>query len=198
MGDRLVLQLICRKVCWNSLSVYRSRNWMPGTCLSVFRINCRRVCLQVPMAGNCNLATQMQNTIWCGKCGEYHGNSLLVYRSINWMTGTYLPACLTLTDWEFSWVDCTHTRSLCHTIPELTRAWVTNKNVCSQLRWGSKKKGEELSTKLWLVRPLIKKIPDSSHQYLSNVILGAGLAFQMKGDYNLKNKIFLKIGPQRG
>ena len=115
MGDRFVLQLICRKVCWNSLSVYRSRNWMSGTCLSVYQVYCRRVFLQVPMAGNCNLATQMQNTIWCGKCGEYHGNSL-VSLSVHKLDDWDLPVCLPNLDWlgiQLSWLH-THQVTVSH------------------------------------------------------------------------------------
>ena len=44
-----------------------------------------------------------------------------------------------------------------------------------------KKQGiNSLYTKLWLVRPLIKNVPDSSHQYLSNVTFRASLEYQMR------------------
>ena len=47
-----------------------------------------------------------------------------------------------------------------------------------------KKQGtHSLYAKLWLVRPLIKNIHDSSHQYLSNVTFGASLALQMREEY---------------
>ena len=50
-----------------------------------------------------------------------------------------------------------------------------------------------LYAKLWLVRPLIKNIPDSSHQYLSNVTLGASLALQMREEYIFEKNSFLKL-----
>ena len=47
-----------------------------------------------------------------------------------------------------------------------------------------KKQGTySLYAKYWLVRPLIKNIHLSSHQYLSNVIFRASLAFQMSKGY---------------
>ena len=47
-----------------------------------------------------------------------------------------------------------------------------------------KKQGSySLYAKLWLVRPLIKNIPDSSHWYLSNVTFRASLAFQTREEY---------------
>ena len=55
-----------------------------------------------------------------------------------------------------------------------------------------------LYAKLWLFRPLIKNIPDSSQQYGSNVTFGASLAFQMREEYIFEKKDFLKIGPQGG
>ena len=53
-------------------------------------------------------------------------------------------------------------------------------------------------TQLWLLGPLIKNIPDSSHQYGSNVTFGESLAFQMREEYVFEEIFFLKIGPQRG
>ena len=55
-----------------------------------------------------------------------------------------------------------------------------------------------LYAKWWLLRPLIKNIPDSSHQYYSNVTFEASLAFQMREEYVFKKKDFLKIRPQGG
>ena len=40
-----------------------------------------------------------------------------------------------------------------------------------------------LYAKLWLLRPLIKNIPDYSHRYGSNVTFWASLAFQMREEY---------------
>ena len=45
-----------------------------------------------------------------------------------------------------------------------------------------------LYAKLWLVRPLIKNIPYSSHQYGSNVTFGASLASQMREEYVFEKK----------
>ena len=45
---------------------------------------------------------------------------------------------------------------------------------------------------------MIKNIHDSSHQYLSNVTLGASLAFQMREEYVFEDYFLLKIGPQGG
>ena len=47
-----------------------------------------------------------------------------------------------------------------------------------------------LYAKLGLLRPLIKNIPDSSHQYGSNVTFGASLAFQMREEYVFEINIF--------
>ena len=55
-----------------------------------------------------------------------------------------------------------------------------------------------LYAKLWLLRPLIKNIPDSSHQYSSNVTFGAGLAFQMREEYVFEENKFVKTWPQGG
>ena len=55
-----------------------------------------------------------------------------------------------------------------------------------------------LYAKLWLLRPLIKNFPDSSHRYGSNVTFGASLAFQMQEEYVLKKNIFFKTWPQGG
>ena len=45
-----------------------------------------------------------------------------------------------------------------------------------------------LYTILWLVRPLIKNILDSSLQYLSNVTFGTGLAFHMREEYMFEKR----------
>ena len=52
--------------------------------------------------------------------------------------------------------------------------------------------------KLWLLRPLIKNIPDSSHQYGSNVTFGASLASQMREEYVFEKKIFWKLDLKGG
>ena len=52
--------------------------------------------------------------------------------------------------------------------------------------------------KLWLLGPLIKNIPDSSHQYGSNVTFGASLAFQMRKEYVFEKKIFWKLDLKGG
>ena len=50
--------------------------------------------------------------------------------------------------------------------------------------------------KLWLLRSLIKNVPDSSHRYGSNVTFGASTAFQMREKYVFEKKYFLKTRPQ--
>ena len=55
-----------------------------------------------------------------------------------------------------------------------------------------------LYSKLWLVRPLIKSIPDSSHRYGSNVTFGASLAFQMREEYVFEKKNFWKFDLKGG
>ena len=57
-----------------------------------------------------------------------------------------------------------------------------------------KKQGTySLYAKLWLVRPLIKNIPDSFHQYLSNVTFKASLSFQMREEYVFEKNYFWKL-----
>ena len=55
-----------------------------------------------------------------------------------------------------------------------------------------------LYAKLWLVRPLIKNIHDSSHRYLSNVTFGTWVAFQMREEYVFWRKKYLKNWTSRG
>ena len=50
-----------------------------------------------------------------------------------------------------------------------------------------------LYAKLWLVRPLIKNIPDSSHRYLSNVNFWVSLEFQMREEYVFEKIFFGKL-----
>ena len=52
--------------------------------------------------------------------------------------------------------------------------------------------------KLWLLRPLIKNIPNSSHQYCSNVTFGASLAFQIREEYVFEDFFFFKLDLKGG
>ena len=62
-----------------------------------------------------------------------------------------------------------------------------------------KKRGiYSLYANLWLLRPLIKNIPDSSHQYGSNVTFGASLAFQIREEYVFEENIFFENWTSRG
>ena len=62
-----------------------------------------------------------------------------------------------------------------------------------------KKQGiHSLYAKLWVLRPLIKNIPHSSHWYGSNVTFGASLAFQMREKYVFEKKYFCENWTSRG